>query len=496
MSDLHAENEPGGNQPEGAAQMRSTQHVVVVGGGISGLATAYRLLHTDDAPRVTLLEAGSRLGGKVATATVAGLPVDTGPDSLLVRMPAVRTLLNDLGLADQVEGPAPSGAYVWTRGALRPLPPASLFGVPERLLPLLTSGLVTPFGLLRAGADIVLPRRELPADPTIAELLRYRLGDQVFDRLVDPMLGGVHAGRADRLSARSAVPEVMSLLEGARSVYLTMRRREKKPATGPALVSLPGGMSRLLDALVAACADADLRTDSAVTSITRTDDGRYDVTLADGSVLSADDVVITTPAYTAATLLADLAPTAALALASIEYVDVATVMLSYRKDQVRRPLDRTGFLVPPVDGRLLVGCSWLTSKWGHLAHDTRVVIRAMVGRDGDRRWLAMSDDEMVSAIHTELVSAIGVTDAPSEVHVQRWPAAMPQYTVGHADRLATIDAALAAIPGIHLTGAAYRGVGLAGCISQAARTATAVLERSTSTDQDSTTHDDPFVTAR
>jgi oxygen-dependent protoporphyrinogen oxidase len=205
--------------------MRSTQHVVVIGGGISGLTTAYRLRRGEDSPAVTVLEAGPRLGGKVATATVAGLAVDTGPDSLLVRMPAVGTLLEDLGLSDQVEGPAPSGAYVWTRGALRPLPPASLFGVPEKLLPLLTSGLVTPLGLVRAAADLVLPRRELPADPTIADLLRHRLGGQVFDRLVDPMLGGVHAGRADRLSARSAVPEVMSLLEGARSVYLTMRRR-------------------------------------------------------------------------------------------------------------------------------------------------------------------------------------------------------------------------------------------------------------------------------
>ena len=477
--------------------MRSTKNVVVIGGGISGLTTAYRMLNADDASTVTVLEAGPRLGGKIATATVAGLPVDTGPDSLLVRMPAVRTLLEDLGLVDFVEGPAPTGAYVWTRGALRPLPPASLFGVPERLVPLLTSGLVTPWGLVRAGADIVLPRRELPADPTIAELLRYRLGNQVFDRLVDPMLGGVHAGRADRLSARSAVPEVMSLLEGARSVYLTMKRREKKPASGPPLVSLPGGMATLLDTLVAACGDADLRTDSPVASIARHEGGRYAVTLADASVIVADDVVITTPAYTASTLLADLAPSAAVALASIEYVDVATVMLSYRTDQVRRPLDRTGFLVPPVDGRFLVGCSWLTSKWGHLAHDTRVVIRAMVGRDGDRRWVAMSDDEMVSAIHTELIAAIGVTDAPLEVHVQRWPAAMPQYTVGHADRLATIDTALADNPGIHITGAAYRGVGLAGCISQATRAATAVLDREAhDITTSSTTHDDPFVTAR
>jgi oxygen-dependent protoporphyrinogen oxidase len=290
----------------------------------------------------------------------------------------------------------------------------------------------------------------------------------------------------------------MAPLEGARSVYLTMKRREKKPASGPALVSLPGGMATLLETLVAACADADLRTDSPVTAVRRERDGRYAVTLADSSVLTADDVVITTPAYTAATLLAELAPTAAVALASIEYVDVATVMLSYRTDQVRRPLDRTGFLVPPVDGRFLVGCSWLTSKWGHLAHDTRVVIRAMVGRDGDRRWVSMSDDEMVSAIHTELVSAIDVTGAPLEVHVQRWPAAMPQYTVGHADRLATIDSALAENPGVHLTGAAYRGVGLAGCISQATRTATTVLDREIHdlTTSSSTTDDDTFVTAR
>ena len=474
--------------------MRSTQHVVVIGGGISGLTTAYRLRHSEGSPAVTVLEAGPRLGGKVATATMAGLVVDTGPDSLLLRMPAVRTLLDDLGLSDQVEGPAPSGAYVWTRGALRPLPPASLFGVPEKLLPLLTSGLVTPVGLVRAGADLVLPRRELPADPTIADLLRYRLGRQVFDRLVDPMLGGVHAGRADRLSARSAVPEVMSLLEGARSVYLTMRRREKKPASGPALVSLPGGMARLIAAIVSACTDlgVDLRTDSPVTTVERTDGGRYAVTLADSTVLEADDVVVTTPAYTAAALLADLAPDAAEALAAIEYVDVATVMLSYRRDQVARTLDRTGFLVPPVDGRLLVGCSWLTSKWGHLAHDTRVVIRAMVGRDGDTRWTTMSDDELVTAIHAELIEAIGVDAAPAEVHVQRWPAAMPQYTVGHAARLATIDAALAGVPGIHVTGAAYRGVGLAGCISQAARTATAVHDRTTA----STTDDDSFDTAR
>ena len=213
---------------------------MVIGGGISGLATAHRLLHSDDAPAVTVLEAGPRFGGKVAGADIAGLTVDTGPDSLLVRMPAVRALLDELGLADQVEGPAPSGAYVWTRGALRPLPPASLFGVPEKLVPLLTSGLVTP-GVSCVPAPTSSCRVAL-CPPTPPSPSCCATGSApVFDRLVDPMLGGVHAGRADRLSARSAVPEVMGLLEGARSVYLTMRRREKKPANGPALVTSPAG---------------------------------------------------------------------------------------------------------------------------------------------------------------------------------------------------------------------------------------------------------------
>ena len=462
--------------------MVGQRHVVIIGGGISGLTVAFRLLGQENAPAVTVLESGDRLGGKIASATVAGLTVDTGPDSLLVRMPAARDLLDDLGLQDEVAGQSGSGAYVWTRGALRPLPPASLFGVPERLLPLLTSGLVTPIGLARAGADLVLPRTTLPDDPTIADLLLPRVGREVFDRLVDPMLGGVHAGRAERLSARSAVPEVMSILDGSRSVYLTMRRREKKPTTGPALVSLPGGMARLLDRIVAACGDADLRTSCAATQLEPRSDGRYDVHTSVGDVLVADDVVLTSPAYASADLLASLAPTAADALRNIDYVSVATVMLAYDKADVKHDLSGTGFLVPPVDRRLLVGCSWLTSKWGHLENDSTVVIRAMVGRDGDDRFTSYDDDALTTAIRGELRESMSLDAEPLQVHVQRWPAAMPQYTVGHAGRLATIDHTLAEHPGLHVTGAAFRGVGLAGCISQATRLATTVHDRVRSLD--------------
>ncbi len=472
--------------------MPDQRRVAVVGAGVSGLATAYHLLRAaarsgQPAPAITVLEATDHVGGKVLTADVAGFGVDTGPDALLVRMPAVAELLAELGLTDSVRGPAVDGAFIWTRGSLRRLPPASLFGVPERLLPLLRGGLIGPWGMVRAGADLVLPRRRHGADPSIAAMLRPRLGAQVFDRLVDPMLGGVHAGRADLLSARSAVPEVYAIAERHRSVYLAMRRRERaRPggrAKGPALVSLDGGLGRLVDVLRCHLDDVDLRTGSPVVALRRpaTEAGEpvggFLVEVEGGDPILVDDVVVTAPAFAAARLVRPLSADAARVLGQIPYVGVATVTLAYPRADVGRPLDGTGFLVPPVDGRLLVGCSWLTAKWAHLDSDDVALFRCMVGRAGDQAWTQMDDDTLVAAAHAELAAAVGLSSTPAEAFVQRWPDAMPQYTVGHAQRLAALDDALAHVPGLYLSGAAYRGVGLAGCITQAKTTAAAVMQR-------------------
>ena len=252
------------------------RRVAVIGGGISGLATAFFLTHQDrsgtsgepDADlEVTLLEAQPRLGGKIRTADVAGFGVDTGPDAILARSPLVEGLLGDLGLLDVLSRPALRRAYVWTRGGLRPLPPTSLFGVPDTPFPLLRSRVLSPWGALRASADFVLPRRALPPDPTIAQLLRPRFGREVFDRLIEPMLGGVHAGRADVLSARSAVPEVYAAARANRSTYLALRRRESPRQQGLGMVTVQGGLSRLVEALRGTLDAADVRTGSAVTTI-------------------------------------------------------------------------------------------------------------------------------------------------------------------------------------------------------------------------------------
>lgn len=463
--------------------MQSPPQVVIVGGGISGLATAHAIHRRLGAGvRLTVVEGGSRLGGKVANQQFGGHLVDTGPDALLVRLPAMAALLEELGLGDQVVAPAALGAHVWSRGRLRRLPTGTLFGVPDRLLPLLRSRLLSPAGLARAALDLVLPRRRtLSHDPSIADLVAPRLGSQVFDRLVEPLLGGVHAGRADELSARSTVPDIEALARRNRSLYLGLRRlrRNAPPASGgPVLVTLAGGLARLVEALVGQMGEADLRLDSSVRLVAR-DGGGYRVDLVDGQSITADAVVLATPAFVTAQLLADLAPDAATLLERVPYVDVATIWLAYPRSAVRRPLDGTGFLVPPEEGKLLVGCTWSSAKWPHLADDALVLIRCMVGRRGDRRWLSMDDETLVRLVHDELVESMGVTGGPVHQSIQRWPQAMPQYVVGHKDRLDALDAAMRKLPGLFLTGAAYRGVGIASCVADAGRIAGAVAEQIT-----------------
>lgn len=464
--------------------MSARSRVVVVGGGVSGLATSYFLQRRGGSDvDVRLVEASNRLGGKVFTQQVAGHAIDVGPDALLVRVPALAALLTELGLDDAVVAPGAPGACVWSRGRLRPLPPGTLFGVPQQLLPLLRSGLLSTSGVLRAAADLLLPRSrvEVGTDPSVGALLRPRLGAQVFDRLVDPLLGGVYAGRADLLSARSVVPEIDAIMRTHRSIYLGTRGRPgPSAAAGPAMVTLDGGLTRLVDALVAAIDGSPFELGTGVAGLSRRGTG-YRLTLSDGRALDADAVVLATPAFGTAELLTDLAPAAAAGAAEIPYADVASVILAYPRDALSRELDATGFLVPPTEGLLLVGCSWLSTKWPHLADPDLVLVRAMVGRHGDRRFTALSDDELAERVHSELVLTMGLTAGFKEASVQRWPRAMPQYTVGHQARLERIDAALEALPGLFVTGAAYRGVGLASCVGAGDRVAAQLLARLTTT---------------
>ncbi len=438
---------------------------LVLGSGISGLATAYYLRR--GAMTVTVLEASPYVGGKVSTLEVAGLPVDVGPDAFLARGADLRQLIDDLGLTADIVEPQTAGSYIWSRGKLRPIPPGAAFGLPDRLVPLLRSGLLSPLGVARAGLDIVAPATRTGDDPSIADLVRPRFGDDVYHRMVEPLLGGVHAGDPALLSAKSTVPEIYAIASGNRSVYLSMRKRRVKPTgkrTAP-LVSLDGGMGRLTKALAET---VDVRVNTPATRLERTPNG-WRV-----NDLVADHVVLATPAYVSAELLRPTTPALAAELAAIPYVDVANATLAFRASDVPALPQGTGFLVPPIEKEFIVGCSWLTNKWPHLVNDDVVLIKSMVGRAGDTRWLSMSDAQIVEGVREGLARILGMDAEPTASLVQRWPGAMPQYVVGHSERMARIDSLTP--PGLHLTGAAYRGAGLAACTTQAGATAASILE--------------------
>ncbi|HET7762018.1 MAG TPA: protoporphyrinogen oxidase [Phycicoccus sp.] len=447
--------------------------VAVVGGGVSGLATAWWLAEEHGVDAV-VVEATDRAGGKVATRTLAGLPVDTGPDAFLSRGVELAELVDRLGLADDVVRPSGGGAFIYSRGGMHPIPQGGAFGIPDRALPLVRSRLLSLAGTARAGLDLVRPRTPLGEDPTVADVLRPRFGDEVLERLVQPLLGGVHAGSVHRISARSTVPDVLEMARGSRSLVLALRRRRRsapRPAGPPAppLVSLHGGLGRLVRGLVESLGPDRVVTGAAATAVRPAPHG-WEV-LAPGLTVLAREVVLATPAHVTADLVAAEAPGLAAELRGIPYVDVATVTLALPRAEVGE-LVGTGFLVPPVEDAYLVGCTWLTSKWPQLADPDTVLLRCMVGRDGDDRFTTLDDDALVGAVRADLGRLMGLTATPSEVLVQRWPRAIPQYVAGHADRLDRIDALRP--DRLHLTGAGYRGSGLAACVAAARRTASAV----------------------
>jgi protoporphyrinogen/coproporphyrinogen III oxidase len=451
------------------------RHVVVVGGGISGVTAAWSLRAAlGDAVRVTLLEAGVAVGGKLRVSDLAGLPVDEGAESMLWRRPEAVDLARAVGLGDALVHPATTGASVWTRGRLRPLPGRTVMGVPADLRPLVAGGLLSPAGVARAALDTVLPGRPHEGDVAVGHLVRHRMGGQVVDRLVEPMLGGVYAGRADELSLRATVPQLAHQVARTRSLLAAVRRAAPPPAreTPPYLFAgLRGGVGRLPGA-VARASGAEVRTGVTVREVTRLPDGTWRLVtgpVPDPQVFEADAVVLAVPAAPAARLLAGVAPVAAHELAVVEHASVAVVSLAMAGADVPGPWRGTGFLVPPSEGRMVKAATFSSAKWSWLAdlEPGLVVLRASVGRYGEERDLQREDADLVAAVHGDLVDALGLRGRPVATRVTRWGGGLPQYAVGHLDRVSRVRSAVAEVPGLEVCGAVYDGVGIAACIATA-----------------------------
>ena len=446
------------------------RRAVVVGGGISGLAAAQALAEGGD--DVTVLEADDRFGGKIRTSEFDGRPVDEGPDAFLARVPHAVELSKRLGLGDDLVSPGTGSASLWLDGRLQPIPAGLVLGVPVDFGPLAASGVLSPNGLARAQEEPTLPGLPLLHDVTIGDLIRERYGPEVHERLVDPLLGGINAGRTEELSLDVGAAQLAAVARRATS--LTSGLQDQRAAhppdpSAPVFYAPRQGMGALVDALVASLheAGAQLQTSSPVAAIERRAD-RWLVETAGGSVHDADVVVMTTPAYAAAPLLAAHSPEAAAVLGGIGYASVTLVTLAYDRDAVTRPLDGSGFLVPRTEGRLLTACSVFSNKWPHLARGGSVILRASVGRTGDERGFDLDDDALVDAVHEELSLTLGLTAAPTSVRVSRWRRSFPQFPAGHLRVMAGLEAALRRdAPGIAVTGAYLKGVGIPACIGAA-----------------------------
>jgi len=446
--------------------------VLVVGGGISGLVAAYELGRAG--VPVTLVEAGPRLGGKVGTEHVEGYTIEGGPDSFLTGRPEAVQLCRDLGLVGALVPPeAPSDVFVW-HGRLVPVPVGLGSGIPRAFRPIASSPLFSLREKLGLARELFLPPSTENDDEAVGTFLRRRFGDALVDRLASPLLEAVYGTPVDELSLLTSLPRLReaerrygSLL---RAAFAQRRTTRAERAPGAPVLTLAGGMGSLVDALSERIERTEVLHGTAVLRIERTSSG-YRARLDDGSWRSFGAVIVATPAPAAAPLLAELAPRATSILADMPYGSTAIVSLGYRKDQIAHPLAGHGFVVPP--GALAISaCTWSSSKWPGRAPDRSVLLRASVR---EPRLIATDDPSLVEEAHAALASALGIRGRPEVGRVARHVGIMPRYTVGHLERVAAIDAALAEEPAIQVIGAAYRGAGIPECIVQGQRAAAALL---------------------
>ena len=511
--------------------MTGTQpHVAIIGGGITGLAAAYFL---QEAARergrpvaITLLEASHRLGGKILTERVDGYCIEAGPDSFLTRKPWARLLAERLGLGDELVpiDPRHRRTFILKDGRLHPIPEGLFMFVPLSLGGLVRSRLFTPWGKARMALEPFVPRG--PAgDESIAAFVTRRVGREALERLAEPLLTGIYAGRAERLSILATFPQLKEAEQRHGSLWRGLGRARRHagpnssgaaggrggggaagdgtgPATarrtagageagdGSAFLALRGGLESLVEALVRRLDGVTVRTGVRVTGLSPAaeEDGapggtsgsggapppagpgssrpRYALALSDGTQVRADVVIMAVPAFAAAELLAAVCLDAVPHLRAIPFVSVMTCALGFDRADVGHPLNGSGFLVPSREGRAITACTWVSSKWAHTAQPDQVLIRCYLGRDGEQQVMGLPDDAVVELVRRELRELMGIDAAPRLARVYRWERSMPQYEVGHLERVAAVERALARHPGLLVAGASYRGVGVPDCIRQ------------------------------
>ena len=453
--------------------------VAIVGAGISGLATAYFLQEVKKSGgsfECTVIESASKLGGNIQTESVDGFVIEAGPDSFLTLKPQALDLCEKLGLSAKLIGPNParSKVYVLVGGKLRTLPEGLISGVPTKIRPFLTSKLISPWGKLRMLLEVLVSRRKDQSDESLASFIKRRLGSEALRKIAEPLMAGIYAGDAESLSMQTNFPQLQKLEREHRSLILGLISSKGHAAPHystphkPMFMTIKGGLHLMVDALISQLGNTTVMTQTRLVKLKRLSNGRqgYLLEFDNGGSIEADCVVLATPAYATADILEELSPPAASVLRTIPYVSTATVSLVYNNASLPDVLDGSGFVVAPMDRRKITACTWVSSKWPTHSPTDRVLVRGFVGRAGYEEILEQSDEEITGIVEQELETILGISAKPLLKRVNRFERGLPQYNLGHGEKLAKLDEALQSLPGIFLVGAAYRGVGLPDCVRQ------------------------------
>lgn len=461
------------------------RQIAVIGGGISGLSAAHRLAELDPTCRITILEAGSRLGGVISTLHEDGYQVEQSADNFITTVPWAVSLSKRIGLGDALihTNPTHRHTFVVRKGRLCKLPDGFLMMAPTRMWPLAVTSILSPWGKLRAGLEYFIPAGTDDADESMASFVRRRLGREVFDRLVEPLVSAVYAADMERLSLDATLPQFREMEREYGSLIRAMRRRmaasrataRDSGARYSMFVTPREGLSSMVAAVAARLPADTARLGTRVEQIARGDDGRWLVTMAGGNAEPFDGLIVAAPSDEAARLLRGVDAGLASHLERIEHSGTAIISVGYQRGQVGHPLDGMGVCIPAIENSPILACSFSSQKYAHRAPDGHVLLRIFAGGARHAELAVMDDDRLRQILLDELQKLLRIQGPPAYCNIAHWPRTMPQYHVGHKQLVGQIEARVATLPGLALAGNAFHGVGIPHCIHSGEMAAERVL---------------------
>ncbi|MBP2241091.1 oxygen-dependent protoporphyrinogen oxidase [Cytobacillus eiseniae] len=452
------------------------QKVIIIGGGIAGLTAAYYLqkeARENHLPlEVKLIEASHRLGGKMQTVIRDGFVIERGPDSFLARKMSASRLAKEVGMEDSLISNTAGKSFIVARERLHSMPGGSIMGIPTEVGPFITTGLFSLPGKMRAATDFILPRSKPNEDQSLGAFFRRRLGNEVVENLIEPLLSGIYAGDIDRLSLLSTFPQFYQVEQKHRSLILGMKKSappkekkvEKKETGG--FLTFTKGLQSFIDAI-----ESKLEKDSVLKGVqvrhVQKKDRNYEVIMSDGKSLQADSIIMAVPHHVTQSIFSDYRFFDPFKASTMPSTTVATVALAFPAEAIKKDIDGIGFVVSRNCDYTITACTWTHKKWPHTAPEGKVLLRCYVGRPGDEAVVDVSDDEMIKIVLDDLNKTMNITMDPDFAVISRWRDSMPQYTVGHKERMANAAIHLEKeLPGIYLAGSSYDGLGIPDCIDQ------------------------------